>query len=117
MPTKDYYFEQIANEFAMGREAERIGNMGMARVCARRAAGQAIGWFLTKHSRPTWGSHFMRGLNGLKDDNAFPQEARDAAVRLTTHITDQFKYPFSSDPLADAQIIIDAIKQLMGASE
>jgi hypothetical protein len=113
MPAKEYYLEHIEQEFAVAREALNVGNDGKARVCARRAVGQAITWLLSKHPRDGWSADAMSQLKKLQDDVSFPKEVRDAAVRLTTKISERFTYPFSTDPLADAKIIIDHIEQIM----
>lgn len=115
MPTKEDYFEQIEKEFAMAREALAVGNDGKARVCARRAVGQAITWFLSKHPHPSWGRDAFRQLQHLKDDETFPIEIRQAAVRLTTKVSDQYLYPFTTDPLEDARLIIAYIEALMNS--
>ena len=113
MPTKEFYFDQIEHEFATAREAVRIGNDGQARVCARRAVGQAITWFLLKFPHNGWGTDAMGQIKKLQEDNSFPQEVRSASERLTTKITQQFTSPFSTDPLDDAAIIIEHIKKIM----
>ena len=113
MPTKEYHLERIAEEIASAHKALGEGNPGKARVCARRAVGQAITWFLSGHPRVGWGIDSMHQLNNLKIDPYFPENVRDAAVRLTTKISDQFKYPFSTDPIRDSTIIIDYIKHVM----
>jgi len=59
----------------------------------------------------------MTQLLNLKDDQYFPQAARDAATRLTTKISDQFRYPFTANPIDDARIIVDSIRQLMGQND
>jgi HEPN domain-containing protein len=113
MPSKEFFLEQIEKEFASAREALKIGNDGKARVCARRAAGQALTWFLTRFPKNNWGTDVLSQLLHLKDDSSFPQEVRDAAKRLTTKVSDRFNYPFSSDPIHDANLIIQHIEQLM----
>jgi hypothetical protein len=116
MPSKEFFFEQIEKEFAVAREAQRIGNDGKARVCARRAVGQAIAWYVTKFPQTKWGADAVRQLQHLKDDVSFSQEVRDAAERLTTKVSDQFTSPFSTDPIQDAKIIITHIERLMDES-
>lgn len=113
MPTKEYYFEQIDKEFAVAREAITAGNEGKARVCARRAAGQATTWFLSKFPRQGWQPDALNQLQRLSNDESFPQHVRDAAQRLTTKISDRFTYPFSANPLEDARMIIDHISSRM----
>lgn len=117
MPSKEFFFEQIEKEFSAAREALKIGNDGKARVCARRAAGQAITWFLSKFPKKGWGTDAMSQLQSLKDDDSFPQEVRHAAERLTTKVSDRFNYQFSTDPIHDAQIIIQHIERLMNDTD
>lgn len=109
MPAKEFYLEQIEKELAGAREAQKSGNDGKARVCARRAAGWAITWFLSRHSKKAWGVQAMTQLTMLKEDRDFPQEVRDAAGRLTTRISGIFKYPFPTDPVEDSKLIVDYI--------
>ena len=113
MPSKDFYLENIEKELAAAREALAVGNDGKARVCARRAAGQALTWYLSTHPKPAWGTDALTQLKHLRDDSEFSQSSRDAALRLTTKVSDQFTYQFSTDPLEDANIIIRTITQLM----
>ena len=113
MPNQEYYIERIESELAIAHEAVKTGNDGKARVCARRAAGQAISWFLTKHRRENWGPDAMSQLRALMNDHMFPDAVLAAATRLTTKISDRFRYPFSEDPIEDACLIIDHIRRLM----
>ena len=85
----------------------------MARVCARRAAGFAIRWFLTTHPRPTWKPDALNQLIAVRDDELFPSEVRQCATRLTSKISDTFQYPFATDPLNDARTIIQWIENIM----
>src|SRR5207253_2040868 len=101
-------------ELTAAREAEKAGNEGKARVCSRRAAGQAITWFLSRNLREGWGADSMTQLLHLKADLEFSEEARKAAERLTTKISDRFTYPFTTNPIEDATIIIQAITHRMG---
>ena len=113
MRSKEFFVEQIEKEFANACEALNAGNDGKARVCARRAAGQAITWYVSKHPRTDWRQDAMSQLEGLKNDEAFPQNVRDAALRLTAKISLTFEYPFSTNPIDDAKIIIEAITEIM----
>ena len=112
MPSKEYYLELIEKEFATAREARTVGNDGMVRVCARRAAGHAIGRYLSGHPNRAWGSSALTHLAQLKDDPAFPHAIREAAVRLTARISENFKYSESSDPISDAFAIVDYFMNL-----
>ena len=116
MLPKSHYDELIAKELATGRAALKAGNEGMVRVCARRAAGQAITLYVTLNNL-AWPPDAMAQLRLVSANEAFSQPARDAATRLTNKITEQFVYPFSTDPLEDAQIIIDSINTMIGTPE
>ena len=116
MPPQTQYPDKIEAELAMAREAMAEGNEGKVRVCARRAAGAAIAGYLAKFQIGEWGSDALSQLQHVKDDVLFPKEIRAAAEKLTTRITDRFQYPFSTDPVADALVIVEHFLQLMNAS-
>ena len=113
MPTREFFIERIEHELISASIALTAGNDGKARVCARRAAGQAITWFCSEFPRPASQIDVMSQLRHLKDDESFSSVVRDAAVRLSTRITERFTYPFSTDPIDDARIIVNAITKLM----
>ncbi len=105
--TKEDVLQQIKKEFATAEHAQGIGNHGMARVCARRAAGIAITFWLHTHPRPEWGLNAMNQLRSLQDDENIPQAIRDAAQHLTTKVTAQFASPSSTNPMEDGKIIVE----------
>lgn len=113
MPSKVYYQEEITRELRAALEARNSGNEGRARVCARRACGQAISWYLSVYPQSNWGSDALKQLTVLSADPVFPTEVRDAAQRLITRITDMFAYAFPTDPIDDAKLIIRYFQQLI----
>jgi hypothetical protein len=104
--TKEETRRLVEQEFALARQAALAGNEGMVRVCARRAAGAAISYWLQTNDRPGWRSDALSRLRSLETDPSFPPEVRDAAMRLTARVTEQFASRFSSDPLEDSSVII-----------
>jgi len=104
--TKEETLNSIEKEFALARQAVAAGNAGMARVCARRATGVAIAFWLQANAHPGWRSDAMSRIRHLEVDTSFPQQVREAAMRLTARITEEFTSRFSSDPLEDSTIII-----------
>jgi hypothetical protein len=93
-----------------GADAGRTaGNEGRVRVCARRAAGVAIAYWLQFHPRPGWGNDAVSRLRGLQDEDSVPDEIRAAARRLGTRVTEKFAQPLASDPVTDAQRILEAM--------
>ena len=97
----------IEKELATARHADAIGNIGMVRVCARRAAGTAITLWLQRSQRTGWGIDAMSQLRTLANETSVPQEVNDAAQRLIVKVTDQFAAPSVPDPIKDAATIIN----------
>ncbi len=102
--------ELIEKELAMAREAIKQGNEGKARVCARRAAGWAIAWYIAHRAHPDWPQDALGQLRRLKDETSFSEEARGAAARLSAKVAEDSHY--STDPLDDAAIIVTEIARL-----
>ena len=94
----------IRREFLTARQALKDGNEGMARVCARRAAGAAITYWLQQQQRTGWGVDAMSQLRNLQQDPSIPKDVQNAAARLIAKITENS--PFSTDPLNDSTLII-----------
>lgn len=99
--------EEIRKELATARAARERGNEGMARVCARRAAGVAVAHWLERHPHKAWKRDAMNLLREVESDDTLPDAVRNAARRLTTRITEKFTLPFTEDPMKDATIIIN----------
>jgi len=97
----------IRRELDWAAAARGAGNDGKARVCARRAAGIAIAYWLEHHPERIWGLDAMTRLNHVRTDSTLPAEVREAATRLTTKITEQFFSAFSTNPLDDCRILAD----------
>jgi len=92
-------------ELARAKKALEDSNVGMARVCARRACGNAISFWLQNNPRDSYGESVMNQLKSIQSDDTVLKEVKDAAERLTTKIADQTTSPFSDDPITDAEII------------
>jgi len=94
-------------ELERAKKALAEGNEGMARVCARRAVGVAVSFWLESNTREHYGTSAMNRLRSIQKDDTIPQEIKNAAEKLTTHINNSDTLPFTDDPLNDAKIIID----------
>jgi hypothetical protein len=81
------------------------GNIGMARVCARRACGNAISFWLQNNPRRSYGESAMNQLRSIQSDDSIPKEVKDAAERLTAKVANPSDSNFTNDPIADANII------------
>lgn len=96
----------IEAELARAVEAQRTGNPGRARVCARRAAGWAIRAWYRRQGGSGWGGDAMQQLQRLQAEDSVPEAVREAAKRLMTKVDFDHSLPFDADPIDDARSII-----------
>ena len=96
----------IEQELAAAEAAQHNGNDGKARVCARRAVARATEAWIAQLSSPPWHGDAMARLRHIQQDTSFPLLIRHAAERLSTAVTHQHAAPFTTDPIADARLII-----------
>jgi hypothetical protein len=96
----------IEQELAVAEVARQNSNDGKARVCARRAVARATEAWLARLPSPRWRGDAMAHLRQIQQDESFPLPIRQAAERLSTSVTRQHTGPFTTDPIADARLII-----------
>ena len=96
----------IEQELAAAEAARQDSNDGKARVCARRAVARATEAWLARLPIPRWRGDAMAHLRQIQQDASFPLPIRQAAERLSTPVTNQHTAPFTTDPIADARLII-----------
>jgi len=96
----------IGQELAAAEAAQLDGNDGKARVCARRAVARATEVWVAQLPSPRWRGDAMAHLRQIQQDASFPLPIRQAAERLSTPVTRQHTAPFTTDPIADARLII-----------
>jgi HEPN domain-containing protein len=85
------------------------GNEGRARVCARRAAGIAIGSYYRAQTGEPPSSSAYNLLRWLAKHTRISLQIRQAARRLTARVTADHNLPHPEDPLVDAGLIIEKI--------
>ena len=96
----------IEQELAAAQTAQQDSNDGKARVCARRAVARAAEAWLARLPAPQWRGDAMAYLRQIQQNASFPLPIRQAAERLSTPVTRQHTAPFTTDPIADAKLII-----------
>jgi len=64
-------------------------------------------------SEPTYAGSSVNKLRALSVDVRASTEVRQAATRLSSNVRYQFSKTFTSDPLADAEIIISYVKKTL----
>ncbi len=104
--------KQIEQELAKAAAGLRDGNDGLARVCARRAVGLGAQNWAERSGSRTWPGDAMKQLRKIQEEEAFPLEVREAAQRLLTKVTQRDQTLVSTDPIADAQLILSHFDQL-----
>jgi hypothetical protein len=104
--------EQIEQELAKGAKGIQDGNEGLARVCARRAVTLGTRILAARSGAPGWTGDAMFQLRRIQGEETFPLEIREAAQRLVTTVTQQDRVPMSTDPIADARLILAHLDQL-----
>ena len=102
---KEIVSMNIDAELNRGKQAQEEGNIGMARVCARRACGMSISFWLQDNPRNGYGESAMNQLRSIQADDTIPKEIKDAAERLTISAADQSDSKITSNPMEDAKII------------
>lgn len=93
----------------MGEQARARGNEGMARVCARRAAGIATGAYLRGLglSRPGNGAYDQ--LKMALEVQALPASARTAIEHLLLRVDFNHKLPEQVDLLRETRELAGAL--------
>jgi len=107
IPIRDLAHIKAYAEIRAGQEAKKNGNIGKARVCARRGCGIAIEYWLQNHPEKDWGESAISMLTKLQGDQSIPKNIRDAAERLTKKVNQNFETGIEEDPLRDGETIIE----------
>jgi len=92
-------------ELAQAEEAKLKGNEGMARVCARRAAGIIAGEYLGRLSITTDDASAYNRLRVLSARPELRDELREAVSHLLLRVTPEHTLPVEADLLSDARLL------------
>lgn len=99
---------RVEDELAQAEQAWKDGNEGRARVCARRAVSAALDHWRDMRGEAPLPGDTLAHLAWIQERHGiFPREVISAARRLSTKVTERARAPFSTDPLADARLIVD----------
>ncbi len=112
MENKSTWLVSIHTELDTARKAREDGNDGRARVCARRAAGIAIGEYFRRQNYPDPGPSAMGRLKLLMNLPGISDQNRDRAYRLTVRVTPDHELPFEADLIEDAKSLIHELLQV-----
>jgi hypothetical protein len=103
-----------ALELEKALQARNIGNEGMARVLARRAAALAIRSYLAKQDFDQRGLSLNALIKDEEVRKGLPSSTYGALNRLTTRTGMDFQFPIDFDLLLDAQLVIEILSTNLG---
>jgi HEPN domain-containing protein len=95
--------KRAINELEQATAARENGNEGMARVCARRAAGLIIGEYLQRQQIPSPGPSAYDRLRMLLDLADVPEQARQISEHLLKRVNEDFNLPFEADLIEETR--------------
>ncbi len=101
--------QSIEKELQDAERARRNQNEGMARVCARRAAGIAAQEFLKHQGVQLRKGNAYNALKLLVTYPGLPAELHTAAEHLTMTVSREFTLPEGIDLVADARNLIGGL--------
>ncbi|MDY0083705.1 MAG: hypothetical protein RBR74_11040 [Ignavibacteriaceae bacterium] len=104
---RDIAYTLSMSSIRAGVRAIEEGNIGQARVCARRGCRIAIDFWLQVNPDIDWGPSAITMLKNLQEDYNIPENVREAAYRLTNRVNQNFETGFEEDPLKDGETIIE----------
>lgn len=102
------------SELQHGLQARAEGNEGMARVCARRAAGEIIREFFQRQNLPLDKPSALNALKTLTTYEQISPRAREIATHFVWQITTEHTLPGEVDLLAEVEWLA---KELLGNAE
>lgn len=105
--------KQINRELELAEQARLKNNEGMARVCARRAAGFAAQACLARLGMDIRRINGLDALSIVSQEPDFPDSIRRYADTLTMRVNPQHELPISADLLQHARQFIQELNQWM----
>ena len=107
------YKQKITVELETAETARAQGNEGMARVCARRAAGIMAREYFSHRETPIVSANAYELLGILENLAEVPENVRVSAQRLRIRVNEQFELSEPVDLIAEARNLIDALENII----
>lgn len=101
---------QIQEELLLAKQSRKEGNEGRARVCARRAAGAAVGSYLTRQGVANNTDNAYLSLQTLGRMGNFPDRIQIAIDRLIQRVDENYQLPPEIDLIHEAGILIQFLE-------
>ena len=106
--TPEWQFK-LEKELETANAARLRGNEGMARVCARRAAGMAVGEYLTRQGYEVHTPSVIARLRFLLTLPELSSETRQVAEHFLIHLDEDHMMPIDADLVAEARWLAYAL--------
>jgi hypothetical protein len=103
------WMTNFEGEIQRAIEARALGNEGRARVCARRAAGIAIGAYLDRH-HITSGESAIKHLETFYNLPGIPAPLQEVVAHLLVHVDHEHNLPLSIDLISETQWLVRELK-------
>ena len=94
---------RFQHEIEQAESGRATGKEGMARVCARRAAGIAVGEYFTRNRLPDSSPSAYERLKALVALPSTTPLVQETAMRLLLRITPEHTLPIEADLIASAR--------------
>jgi hypothetical protein len=105
--------KRASKELSQATAARKNGKEGLARVCARRAAGVIIGEYLQRQEIPSPGPSAYDRLHLLFDLAGISSRAREISENLVRRVNADFTLPVEADLIEETRSLA---KELLGES-
>ena len=99
----------IQQELKLAESAREQGKEGMARVCARRAVGIAIGEYLQRRGDTYTKKSAYERIRYLHTQANITPQIRDVTEHLLIRVTPSHDLPINVDLLAEARWLINTL--------
>jgi len=101
MLLKPEWVMKFEAELAQAQAARQLGNEGMARVCARRAAGLVSREYLQRQGVPLSGPSAYDLLSSLSTAPGLAPEVQEVASHFLLRITPEHNLPIKADLISE----------------
>ncbi len=97
------WLENYQAELEHAESARAAGNEGMARVCARRAAGWVVGEYFIRRGMAVNNPSAYERMRMLVDLPDTPPEVQEVAEHFRVRITMEYELPVEADLITEAR--------------
>jgi hypothetical protein len=105
----DAWEEIVSRELGLAETARSAGNEGMARVCARRAAGAIIAEYLRREGLPQSNASAFDLLRYMGSQPGMTARTLEVVGHFLVRITPEHELPIEADLIADARWLADEL--------